>query len=213
MVGIVDDDVRNQITSSIKAIMDRDADLLVDSLTDLGALTPSASRDKFSRDIKRIMSHYPTAIEDLNLEVNLSELFSVVRRNHVVLPSNTFLLLKTMMMVQSMGKELDPQFDFFSVVAPEVEDLLQKRYMPSAMIRRLPSIAAELAIFGMGLPRRLLKIIKGVERGELQVRTDVSGVELHLVHLERIVNRLLIGLVIAFIILAAAIAFLAFRLG
>ena len=74
-------------------------------------------------------------------------------------------------------------------------------------------LAAELAIFGMGLPRRLLKIIKGVERGELQVRTDVSGVELHLVHLERIVNRLLVGLIVAFIILAGAIAFLALRLG
>jgi ubiquinone biosynthesis protein len=213
MVGMVDDDVRKHVASSIKAIVERDADLLVDSLIDLGALTPTGSRDKLRRDTKYIMGHYPVGVEELNLEVNLGELFGVVRRNHVVLPSNTFLLLKTMAMVQSLGKELDPQFDFFSVLTPYVEDLLKAKYMPSSIIRRLPSVAAELALFGAGLPRRLLRIIRAIEQGELQVRTDVSGIELHLEHLERIVNRLLLGLLLAFIILGGAVVFLAFRLG
>jgi len=55
--------------------------------------------------------------------------------------------------------------------------------------------------------------MKTVERGEIQVCADVSGVEKHIHHLERIVNRTVICIIGAFIILGLAVFYLAFRLG
>jgi ubiquinone biosynthesis protein len=213
MIGLVDDEVRSYVVSVVKGILDRDVDLLMDSLVDLGAVTPAGSKETLRKDLKHIMGHYPLLTEDLNLTSNLGELFAVVRRNHIQLPGNTFLLLKTMTMAQGLGQELDPDFDFFALLTPSVEKMLQKKYRPSSILRRLPPAVAELALLGAGLPNRLARIVKSVERGELHFSADVSGVERHLEHLERLVNRAIIGLIAAAVILGGALVFLAIRLG
>lgn len=116
-------------------------------------------------------------------------------------------------MAQSLGHGLDHDFDFFEMLEPYVNDIVKDRYRPSRIIRRLPNAAAELATFGVGLPGRIVRIVRAVERGEFQVKTDVSGLERHLEHLERLVNRIIFGIIIAAIILGATVTYLAFRIG
>jgi predicted unusual protein kinase regulating ubiquinone biosynthesis (AarF/ABC1/UbiB family) len=116
-------------------------------------------------------------------------------------------------MAQGLGQELDPDFDFFALLTPSVEKMLQKKYKPSSILRRLPPAVAELAIFGAGLPNRLARIVKTIERGELHFSADVTGVERHMEHLERLVNRAIIGIVAAAVILGGALIFVAIKLG
>jgi len=213
MIGLVDDEVRNNLVNGVRAMLDRDVDLLIDSLLDLGAVAPIGSREELRRDLKHIMSHYPLVNTELRSASNLADLFAVIRRNRVQLPANTFLLLKTMAMAQSLGRGLDNDFDFFSVLAPHVDKVVKDLYRPSRILKRFPRAAAELAVFGAGLPNRLIRIVKSVERGELRIKTDVSGVERHMEHLERMLNRAIIGIIIAAGILALAIAYLATRVG
>ena len=82
-----------------------------------------------------------------------------------------------------------------------------------AALRRLPSATAELASLVGGLPQRLDRMMKTAERGEIQVRADVSGVEQHVHHLERVVNRALICIIGASLILGLALFFVGSRLG
>ena len=112
-----------------------------------------------------------------------------------------------------LGKELDPEFDFFALLTPSIESLISKRYRPSTILHRLPPAFAELALLVAGLPNRLARVLKSMERGEFQVRANVSGVESHLEHLERLVNKAIIGIIAAAIILGMALVFLAIRMG
>ncbi len=210
MIGVVDDEVRDHLANAVRAILERDAETLVDSIIDLGALAPLGSRDSLLADLKHVMGHYPL-LSELHLASNLGELFSVVRRNRVQLPVNTFMLLKTMAMAQSLGKGLDRDFNFFGEIQPYVEESIKKRYSFSATVRRFPAALTDLAVFGVGLPKRLLRIVRSVEKGDLHFRTDVEGLERHLEHLERIVRMLVVGIIAAALILGATIIFLAMR--
>jgi predicted unusual protein kinase regulating ubiquinone biosynthesis (AarF/ABC1/UbiB family) len=58
------------------------------------------------------------------------------------------MLLKTTAMLQSLGKGLDKEFDFFEQLQPHVDRRLKTRYSASAILRRLPSAAAALPILG-----------------------------------------------------------------
>lgn len=213
MVGTVDGEIREQLASAIKGILERNVDLVVDSLVDLGAVPRGGSRENLRADLKHLMGHYPLSVKGQHLAGNLSELFSVVRRSHVQLPSNTFLLLKTVGMVQSLGQGLDPDFDLYPLIAENGERAIKTKYSPGTLVRRLPSAALDMAVLAVGLPQRLNRLVKSVERGDLRIQTDVSGLELHLEHLERVVNRMIIGLITAAVILGATVLILAFRLG
>jgi ubiquinone biosynthesis protein len=211
MVGTVDDEVRDHLTAAVKAILDRDVDTLMDAIIDMGAVAQVGSRESLRNDLKHVMGHYPQ-IADFHLKTNMGELFTVIRNNGVQLPANTFLLLKTMSMAQSLGKGLNPDFDFFQELQPLVEQTLKSSYSLSATIKRLPAAISDLAFLSTGLPKRLLRIVRSVERGELHMRTDITGLEIHMEHLERIVRMLVIGILGAAVVLGGTILFLAFRI-
>ena len=218
MVCMVDDEVRWRLANALKAILDRNADLLIDALIELGAvsLRLEGSRARLRKDMKYVMGHYPTIHlqkRSESVSSNLGQLFSLLRRNHIQLPSNTFLLLKTIIMAQSLGRGLDPDFDIAPMLESSVIRIIKKRYSITAALRRLPSAAAELASLAGGLPQRLDRMMKTVERGEIQVRADVSGVEQHIHHLERLVNRTVICIIGAALILGLALFFVGSRLG
>jgi hypothetical protein len=55
-------------------------------------------------------------------------------------------------------------------------------------------------------------MMKTAERGEIQVRADVSGIEQHIHHLERVANRALICIVGAALIIGVALFYVGFRM-
>jgi ubiquinone biosynthesis protein len=218
MVCQIDDEVRWHLANALKAIIDRNADMLIDALIELGAvsLRLEGYRARLRKDVKYVMVHYPTIhLQEHSESVNssLGQLFTLLRRNHLQLPSNTFLLLKTIVMAQSLGRGLDPEFDILPMLESSVTRIFKDRYSIAAAVRRLPVAAAEMASLAAGLPQRLDRIMKTVERGEIQVRTDVSDVGPHIHHLEKLVNRTAIVIFAAAIILGAALFFVGYRLG
>ena len=218
MVCMIDNEVRWHLANALKAVIDRNVDLLIDMLIELGAvsLRLEGSRARLRKDLKYVMALYPTIHlqkRSESVSSNLEQLFSVLRRNHIQLPSNTFQLLKTITMAQSLGRGLDPQFDILPLLESSVERIFKERYSVTAALRRLPAAAAEMANLAGGLPQRLDRMMKTVERGEIQVRADVSGVERYIHQAERLVNRTVIGIIAAALILGFALFFLAYQMG
>jgi len=218
MVSMVDDEVRWNLANTLKAILDRNVDMLIDALIELGAvsLRLEGSRARLRKDLKYVMGHYPTIHlqkRSESVSTTLEQLFTVLRSNHIQLPSNTFLLLKTIVMAQSLGRGLDPHFDILPMLESSIIRIFKKRYSVTAALRRLPSAAAELASLAGGLPQRLDRLMKTVERGELQVSAGVSGLEKHLDHLERIVNKTALFVLAAALILGLALLLVWSRMG
>ena len=216
MIGLVDDEVRQYLIKTVKSILDRDVDMLIDTLADLGALSRDTSRESLRADIKHIMGHYPKlTVVELQGNSNLGELLAVLRRNHVQLPSNTFLLLKTVAMAHSLGIRLDPDFDIVAMLERYIKKEIGKSRSVGSLFTsavQFPGTIADLASFGAALPERLTRLMKSVERGDIEVRTNVSGIEVHLEHLERIINRATIGVIVAALVIGLALVFLATRI-
>jgi len=118
-----------------------------------------------------------------------------------------------MVMAQSLGKALDPEFDLLPMLESNIKQLIRRKYSVAAGFRKLPAVAAELTSLTAGLPQRLNRLMKTVERGEMRVSADVSGVERHIHHLENLINRTLIGLIVIGLILALALFFVGWQLG
>jgi ubiquinone biosynthesis protein len=163
-----------------------------------------------------VMGHFSTTHllkRSESVSYNLEQLFTMLRRNRIQLPSNTFLLLKTIVMAQSLGRGLDPEFDIAPLLQSSVIRAIRKRYSIIAALRRMPVAAAELASLVGGLPQRFDRMMKTAERGEMQVRADISGVEKYINNLKQLVTRSVIIILGASIIIGLALFFVGTRLG
>ena len=125
MVVTVDNEVRWHLANALKAILDRNVDMLIDALIELGAvsLRVEGSRAALRKDMKYVMGHFSTTHllkRSESVSYNLEQLFTMLRRNRIQLPSNTFLLLKTIVMAQSLGRGLAPEIDIAPLLQSSV---------------------------------------------------------------------------------------------
>ena len=208
MVGLVDDEMRTLLARAFHAILEGDVDLLLDSLMELGAVPPASrgSRDRLRADLKHFLNLYPNlTVAELTVGVKLEELFSVIRKNDIQLPSNTFILLKTVVMAESLGAGLDRDLVVMPVLQPHIKALLTRRYSPEAILKQLPQAGAELLVIGMQLPRRLNRLVRSIEQGEINIGAHAIGMTQHIDHLERLGNRLMLGFLAGSIVIAVAL--------
>jgi ubiquinone biosynthesis protein len=213
MVGVVDDEIREHLSTATRAILERDVDLLIDALIDLGAVRHDASREILRSRLKRSMSQHPKICKlDKPSCSNFDDLISIVRDNQVQLPSNTFLLLKTMTMIHGLSKGLDTELDVMELLEPHIKQILTKKYSPLALADQIPAAAIEYAIFGLGFPQRLNRLFKSMERGDFQIKAETSELNRKLDQIVHLGNRFIVGLIISALIIGAAMIVIAFKL-
>ena len=99
----------------------------------------------------------------------------IVRRNHLHLPANLALLLKTVAMSESLGLRLDPEFRLASVLEPYAEGLMLKRFSPALWAPRLERAGADAARLGTELPGQLRRLLGEIERGRPRGRDAARG--------------------------------------
>jgi hypothetical protein len=75
-----------------------------------------------------------------------SDVFAVMCRHHLHLPSNLALLLKTVIMIEGLGVNLDPQFHLTAALEPYADRLVMRKYSPSRLARNLGQVSLDLAL-------------------------------------------------------------------
>ena len=83
----------------------------------------------------------------------LSYLFEVTERFGMETRTELILLQRTMVVVEGVARELDPNINIWQVAGPVVQDYISRNVGPLALIRDLARTAQVLARFGPKLPR------------------------------------------------------------
>lgn len=83
----------------------------------------------------------------------LSYLFEVTERFGMETRTELILLQRTMVVVEGVGRSLDPDLNIWAVAQPEVETYIAKSIGPQAMMRDLARTAMVLSRFGPRLPQ------------------------------------------------------------
>ena len=189
-----------------------DADRLVDVFLDLGVTHKRIDRSAVRHDIERMLSTYwGLPLGELKVAALLNDVYSVMRRHHLHLPSNLALLLKTVIMVEGLGVNIDPDFRFTKSLTPYTEGLVLRQYSPLRWIRSFRRTSLDLAKFGAQMPQHLRRIVTAAEDGNLQIGMRPEGFDPLVDRLERIVNRIVLGVLAAAFINGLAVLVSVYR--
>jgi ubiquinone biosynthesis protein len=206
MVGTVDEPTKEQLVSLLFAITAKDSGRLVDILLEFGTTGNSVNKDKLGRDLNHLLSrYYGQSLGELSLSSLLNEIFLIIRTHNLHLPPNLVLLIKTLAMSEGIGAQLDPTFHITAVLAPYAQRLLLKQYAPSVWVKKVKQASLDFARFGVEMPQQLSRLILDIERGGLEVGMRPQGFEPIIRRLERLVNRLVFGVIAAAFIVGLAI--------
>jgi ubiquinone biosynthesis protein len=198
MVGTVDERTQGQLARLLLAITSRDADRLVDAFLEMGFARQRVERAMLRQDLEHLLSrYYGLPLREIPLGPLVSETMAIARRHRLQLPPNLVLLLKMAVMNEGMGARLDPSFNLATVIAPYARRLMMRQYSPAVLAGQLGRAGQEAAQLWMELPLHLRRIVGDIERGSIEVGVRPEGFEPALQRLERLANRLVLGMITA----------------
>jgi ubiquinone biosynthesis protein len=212
MVGVLDQPTQEHLADLLISIDRQDADRLVDVFLDLGVTKKRVDRDLLRRDIQHLLSTYwGLPLSELRISALLNDVFAVMRRRHLHLPSPLALLLKTVIMIEGLGVNLDPEFHLTTALEPYTDRLVLRKYSPVKLVRNLSRASLDLARLGVELPQQLRRIVSAAEDGSLQVGMRPEGFDPVINRVERIANRIVLGVIAAAFINGLAVLVSVYR--
>lgn len=114
------------------------------------------------------------------------------------------LLGKTLLNLDEIGRLLDPEFDVNAAMRQNATMLMRRRMMKSVSPANVFASALEIRDFAERLPSRVNRILDALAGSDLRLKIEVIDQGSILDGLQKVANRIALGLVLAALIVGAA---------
>jgi len=214
MVGQLSHRTRSDLTRLYIAVIQMDEQSVVDQLIRMGATSKSVDRRALEQDLARLLRKYRgLPIEAVRAQEVVEDATPVAFRHHLRLPSELWLLGKTLAMMEGVALQLDPSFDIIAFSMPHIWRFLLQMVLPRNLGPRLIKTGVDWSdLFGL-LPRIGSQLLVQAERGRLGVTLEHKGLDRALGRLDRLGNRISLSVLLAALIVGLALLIPAFNLG
>ena len=123
----------------------------------------------------------------------------------VRIPTELTMLGKTLWSLDEIGKTLDPSSDPAASIRGQAADLLRRRMAEKLSPGHIAAALVDAKEFVEEMPKRLNRILDLVSRNALRVKIDAIDENALITGLQKIANRIAMGVVLAALIVGAAI--------
>ncbi len=214
MVGHLSHRSRTDLIRLYVVAVRLDEEGIVDHLVHMGVVSGTVNRRELQRDVGRLLRKYHgIPLIDVRAREVVEDIMPIAFRHNLHLPSDLWLLGKTLAMMEGVGLKLVPEFDMFAVSEPYVRRFMRDMASPRTWGPPLLKATGEwMELLGQ-IPRISSQILTRVERGEVEVTIDHKGLTEALGRIDQLANRLSLSMLLAALIVGLALLVPVFNLG
>ncbi|MFN0182302.1 MAG: ubiquinone biosynthesis regulatory protein kinase UbiB [Aquabacterium sp.] len=206
IIGTLTNWDKEYLAQNFLAFFQRDYKRVAELHVESGWVPPSTRVDALENAIRSVCEpQFDRPLKDISLGQLLMRLFQISRRFQVEIQPQLVLLQKTLLNIEGLGRQLDPDLDLWSTAKPFLEQWMQRQVGWAGLVERLKAEAPRYAQLLPELPRlvhqALLQRAQGAE----------SSATLALLAEQRRTNRLLqsllygaVGFVAGVVVVAVA---------
>ncbi|MEO8298926.1 MAG: ubiquinone biosynthesis regulatory protein kinase UbiB [Burkholderiales bacterium] len=193
IVGTLDSRDKEYLAQNFLAFFRRDYRRVAELHVESGWVPPSTRIDELEGAIRAVCEpHFDRPLKDISLGQVLMRLFQTSRRFNVEIQPQLVLLQKTLLNVEGLGRQLDPDLDLWQTAKPFLERWMNEQVGWRALVRQLRAEAPRYAQLVPALPRLLHDALQAQAHPRA---TPLQETVLALVAEQRRTNRLLLVLV------------------
>ena len=175
MMGQVTPLTRERLMSTFMGIAQRDANQVVASLIELGAIAPVDDMGPVRRSIQYMLDNFmDKPFEAQSIGQISDDLYDIAYNQPFRFPATFTFVMRAFSTLEGVGKGLDPEFNFMEVAKPFAAELMSNgnfgREDGSTLLGELSRQAVQVGSTAFGLPRRLEDTLDKLEQGDIRVR-------------------------------------------
>ncbi|MFC5521199.1 ubiquinone biosynthesis regulatory protein kinase UbiB [Polaromonas jejuensis] len=173
IVGTLTEVDKEYLAQNFSAFFQRDYKRVAELHIESGWVPAHTRVDELEAAIRACCEPYfDRPLKEISLGMVLMRLFQTSRRFQVEIQPQLVLLQKTLLNIEGLGRELDPELDLWSTAKPFLEKWMLEQVGPEKLLAQLKAEAPAYAKLLPALPRLLhqyLKAPSGINRRELDV--------------------------------------------
>ncbi|WP_256646003.1 ubiquinone biosynthesis regulatory protein kinase UbiB [Thermomonas paludicola] len=156
IMGQLSSDDQYWLAENFMAIFNRDYRRIAELHVQAGWMPSHIRIDELEAAARAVCEPYFTRpLSEISLAEVLVKLFRTAQRYELTLQPQLILLQKTLLNIEGVGRQLDPQIDIWAVAKPVLEDILAERYSPKRLAGELRKRLPELMTRAPEMPRLL----------------------------------------------------------
>ncbi len=202
MVGRLSPRMRDLTVDVVTAALRRDHEAIADALYEIGTPTKKIDMDAYRAEVALLSERYlGKSLKDVELSGLIRDIVRAATKYGIEIPTDFVMMGKSLMTVEGVGKEIDPDFDVYEESKPLFTDILKKRYSPERIGSQLLRRMERLGGMSYKVPQQLEEVLDDLRLGRLRIRTEDLS---HAAALERHGRRLFTAVVSAALLISGA---------
>lgn len=205
MVGRVTRTFQDNLLRLMLAISEGRGELAAEAAIKMGEAKENFDRKTFERRITDLVAENSDAVlSKMNAGKVTLEITRIAADCWFRLPAEFTMIAKALLNLDRVVYTLDSTFDPNSIIRERANEILQRNILKSMAPANLLSGVVDLKEFAETFPRRVNKILDAIGNNEVRIGVDAIDEKVVLEGLQKIANRITLGLVVAALIVGAA---------
>jgi predicted unusual protein kinase regulating ubiquinone biosynthesis (AarF/ABC1/UbiB family) len=206
MVARLSPGLQERLLQMLLAVSDNHSDEAAKALLAMGEAREDADIPGFHRAVADLLAqHHEMSFEPPQVGRAVLMLLKAAGDNRIRLPVELAMIGKTLLNLDQIAHVLAPHFDPNAAIRRHAADITQRQVARDLSLSSLFSTAVELKDFVQHLPGRVNRILDRLADNEFQVRVDAIDETRLMEGLQKVANRIALGLVLAALIVGAAL--------
>lgn len=206
MVSRIMSGFQDNLLRLLLAISDGRGEEAADITIRMGTRKENFEEEEFSRDVSDIVArHTDTSMNKVDAGRVVLEIQRIAAERGFRLPPEFTMIAKALLNLDQVVYTLAPDFDPNSVIRRYASEIMQQRILKSLAPGNLMTNLLDVKDFLERLPNRVNKILDAVGNNELELKVDAIDEKKLMEGLQKVANRITVGLVIAAMIIGASL--------
>ena len=170
IMGTISDIDKHFLAENFLAFFNHDYRRVAQAQIDAGWVPEGTRVDEFESAIRSVCEPiFAKPLCEISFGRVLVRLFRVARRFNMEIQPQLVLLEKTLLYVEGLGRQLDPQLNLWDTAKPYLEQWARQEYGPKAFIKEMRRQAPMWWKMGPRMPMLVNNVLEQASRGELQL--------------------------------------------
>lgn len=197
---------KSLIAKAVKAIARGNNSELVDVILALGIFHGKPNRIRLYTDIEGLMTRYGTMdIGSIDIAALLTELIEIMSANELAMPAQLTLLARGMTTIEGVIADLSPQVNIVEVASGRISASFWENVNWKEELKNEGSQLYRSINRAMDIPVIMADLLQSYRNNETRIKLDLHATEDLSQMLEKLVSKMVMGLVIAALLLASSI--------
>ncbi|MBC8019021.1 MAG: ubiquinone biosynthesis protein UbiB [Verrucomicrobia bacterium] len=206
IVGRLDEGLKTFLTDILSAIVNRDMDEVVSLLLFAGDISDTLDIRALKRDLSNFIDgYYEIPLKEIEVGRMLVEFIEIITLYSIRIQPDLMLLTKSLVLIEGMGRALDPAFDMAEHLRPFIVKAIRQKFSPRRISRDINQILLSYLNLARNIPRDMKEIINRINRNKFKIDLEHRGLDKFTADFDRSINRLSTSMILAAMIIGSSI--------